>query len=59
MADEDTVDAGGGILLWAPGSMTIAPARLKLDSPIELEASWGVQQLVGAVAGLETESAVI
>lgn len=59
MADEQTLDVGGGLFLWAAGSMTIIPAWFTMDSDIKLQGSWGVQQMTGSLQGLEAETAVI
>jgi hypothetical protein len=59
MANEDTFDVSGGILLWIAGSMTIVPTWLDLSSPIVGKGSWAVKRLVGVVAGVMDETAVV
>lgn len=59
MANVDTLDVSGGILLWVAGSMTIAPEWLDFNTKINLGGAWAVKRLVGSVAGVEDETGIV
>ena len=46
-------------LLHVVGSITIAPSWLVLESPLRLQGSWAVEQLLGAPVGIQADIATV